>query len=229
MKNISILLPTRKRPNEFLRMMTSASETADDPEGLEFIAYIDNDDTSYDIFQNITFIRGKRIVLSQMWNECQKKADADIYMHAGDDLVFRTRGWDSMVLNAFQQYKDRIVFVNGTDGAPEGTLPTPTFGTHGFLHRNWVNVVGYFVPPYFSSDYNDTWLNEVADSLDRHIYLPEVLTEHMHWTFGKAEIDENTRDRIARHHKDNVQVLYATLADKRREDVEKLKKFIDSC
>ena len=44
------------------------------------------------------------------------------------------------------------------------------FLTHGFLHRNWVETVGYFVPPYFSSDFNDTWLNEVADMIGRKIY-----------------------------------------------------------
>ena len=98
------------------------------------------------------------------------------------------------------------------------------FGTHGFIHRNWVDTVGYFVPPYFSSDYNDTWLNDVANMIDRRIYV-DIKTEHMHPAFNKGPMDQTHIERLQRHQEDNVDALYATKLPERQADADK---FIDA-
>ena len=64
-------------------------------------------------------------------------------MHCGDDLTFDTPGWDGVVREAFEQTPDKILFAYGNDLGPHGE----TFGTHGFVHRRWVETLGYFVPP----------------------------------------------------------------------------------
>lgn len=232
---ISLLTPTRNRPANVQRLVESAVETAQNPEDLEFVFYVDSDarDTSlpdFNFFEHIykkhktncivTF--GDRVVLSEMWNIAYSKASGEIFMHCGDDIVFKTKDWDSMVRSAFEQIPDRIAFVHGDDGANKDA-----FGTHGFIHKNWVDVVGYFVPPYFSSDYNDTWLNEVANGLTRRLYLP-FLTEHMHFMFGKGPKDQTHIDRLERHGKDNVMELYESKKPERMADVAKLKKFIEN-
>lgn len=220
---IALLCPTRQRPVQFARMVTSAVMMADHPEHLEVVAYVDDDDDTYDgteFPECVRFIRGPRITLSEMWNRCHAEASdvADIFGHLGDDIIFRTPGWDVAVCEAFESYPDRIAFVHGRDGYHDARM-----GTHGFLSREWIDAVGYFVPPHFSSDYNDTWLNEVADRIGRRVFLPDVLTEHMHYLFGKAEIDQNTRDRLERHQRDGVADLYAALAPHRAADADKLR------
>lgn len=216
---ISVLIPTRKRPNNIKRLYKSAVETADNPDDLEFILYVDNDDSSYDNLDlPIKIIYGERIVLSQMWNECYKESKGDILMHAGDDIIFRTDSWDTMVKEAFAQYPDNIVFVYGNDGSPHNGK----FGTHGFIHRKWAETVGYFVPPYFSSDYNDTWLNDVAKMIDRHQHIA-ILTEHMHPDLKKAKLDVTHKERIERHQRDNVGQLYESKLEERKADAEKLR------
>lgn len=216
---LSLLVPTRQRPLGIARFMRSAVELADGP--LEFVVYIDNDDSSYshvDWPENTVIVRGDRITLSEMWNRCADKASGDVLGHMGDDIVFRSEHWDTLILEVFDRHDDRIVFVHGRDGIQDQQL-----GTHGFIHRRWVETVGYFVPPYFSSDYNDTWLTEVADALGRRVYLPEVFTEHMHYSVGKTEIDLNTIERLERHHRDGVAGRYQMLAPERAADVEKLR------
>ena len=216
-------------------MVTSALTTATDPHRLEFVFYVDNDDDSYD-FDTIKaltpsplvkVVRGPRIVLSKMWNLCWEVASGPFYLHTGDDLVFRTPGWDQRFLEPFDAVPDKILFVHGDDGAwgERG----PNFGTHGMIHANWTDTVGYFVPPYFSSDYNDTWLNDVANALGRRRYV-NVLTEHMHFAFNKGPLDETHRERLERHARDNVDALYYSAEHEtlRGQDVEKLKAFIES-
>lgn len=226
---ISLLVPTRGRPGSMQRLWDSAVSTADDKENLEIVFYMDNDDHySLKQFEKMDSpqhhgIVGNRIVLSEMWNECQKIATGEIYQHCGDDLVFRSKGWDTLVRNHISSFEDKIAFVYGRDGIQDEKL-----GTHGFLHKNWVNAVGYFVPPYFSCDFNDTWLTEVSSLIGRRIYEPNIFTEHMHWAVGKQPRDQTYSDTIARGNRDNVQQKYDSMKKNREEDAQKLRDFIDS-
>lgn len=202
--------------------MTSAFDTADTE--VEFVFYVDRDDaSSLDTIAHYggKVIVGDRVVLSEMWNRCAERATHDVMMHCGDDIVFRSDHWDSIVLNEFEQVPDKILLVYGRDGFQDEKL-----GTHSFIHRNWVDTVGYFVPPYFSSDYNDTWLNEVAVALGRRKYVPEIYTEHMHPAAGKGTLDITHQERLARHTRDNVENIYASKQDERYADVKKLQAFI---
>jgi hypothetical protein len=167
-------------------------------------------------------VTGERIVLSEMWNVCAKAALNDVMMHCGDDIIFRSNGWDQRVLDTFDDCDDKILFVHGNDLSQQGQL-----GTHGFLHRRWTDAVGYFVPPYFSSDMNDLWLTEVADTLGRRCYLSDVITEHMHPLFGKGEWDQTHQERLTRHSRDDVAALYQRLAPERANDVVKLQAVIN--
>lgn len=224
---ISILVPTRNRPKNVQRLINSAYETSDLPP--EFFFYVDNDDPARHVTIDILnycgahWIMGERITLSQMWNELAEVATHDILMHCGDDIVFRTMYWDKRVVETFESHRDKLILVHGDDGFQHDRV-----ATHGFYHRNWVEVLGRFVPPYFSSDYNDLWLTEVADAVQRRVYLPDVLTEHMHPSAGKGDLDQTHQERLARHARDNVDTLYKTLARERVNDVSKLREAIES-
>lgn len=218
---ISLLLPTRNRPDNLRRFVESARSLASDPDNIEIVAYIDRDDVSYDGVLpalDIKVVRGERIVLSQMWNECYKVATGEIFGHMGDDIIFRTVGWDDVVRRYINYYSDHIAFVYGRDG-----FSPDTFGTHGFLHRNWVDAVGYFVPPYFSSDYNDTWLNDVSTMVGRHLFAVELYTEHMHFINGKGPKDQTHIERLARHAADRVENVYKEKEKERIADADKLR------
>lgn len=200
--------------------MHSARETAANPAEIEFIFYVDDDDDESAVradYLDTTAVRGPRIVLSEMWNRCWDEAKYDVAMQCGDDIIFRSRDWDLHVLYAFERFPDKIALVHGRDGYQDANL-----ATHGFLHRRWINHLGYFVPPHFSSDYNDLWLTEVADLLGRRIYVPEIFTEHMHPVVGKGVWDQTHQERLARHARDNVDQLYRNLLSRRMEDVTKL-------
>lgn len=236
---ISILCPTRGRPEFLYDFIYSALGTAANPNKLEFVFYTDNDDEKSNVFfkNNLCFlekdfegkfnsdiqikrINGNRIVLSQMWNACYEISTGEILMHSGDDLRFRTKNWDQIVIDKFCEYEDKIVFVYGYDG-----YQTKDFGTHGFIHKNWVETVGYFVPPYFVSDFNDTWLNDVAKSINRHVYV-DIYTEHLHPIVGKHTWDKTHQERKVRHKQQNPKQIYNNKLFERQSDALKLNNFI---
>jgi hypothetical protein len=220
---ISILVPSRGRPDWLGRTILTAFQTATHTRRIEFIVRLDEDDPRVEDyfsphFRGVEYLVGPRALLSACWNECAAKARGEIMMHCGDDLTFDTPGWDAVVRKAFAETPDKILFAYGDDRGPHGE----TFGTHGFLHRKWVETVGYFVPPLFSSDWNDVWLNEVAKMIGRHKLLPFV-TEHWHYTFGKAERDQTHAEREERGLKDGVVDLYKRTQQDRENDAAKLR------
>lgn len=139
-------------------------------------------------------------------------------MHCGDDIVFRTPGWDTIVRQTFQRFPDRIVLVHGDDVS----VNTDALATHGFLHRRWVETVGYFLPPLFSCDWNDVWLTEVADMIGRRVKIP-VITEHMHYSFEKRPRDATDIEREERGREDGVAELFKKTKKNRARDALKLK------
>lgn len=229
---ISILLPSRQRLASLTRLYNSAMELADRPELVEMVVYIDEDDDSYEAviespMPNTVFIRGPRKTISLCWNDCWESSTGEIFWHAGDDVVIRTQGWDTIVRNLFAEYPDKIVFAYGDDGNIESS--NNKFGTHGFVHRNWTDVVGYFVPPYYESDYNDTHLNDLALGVNRHRHI-DILTEHMHYSLGKSKKDQNTEDRLKRHEKQRPEEVYNSREHRqeRADQIEKLRQFISN-
>ena len=177
---ISSLVPTRGRPDSMTRYVCSVFDTASDPSSIEIIFYIDNDDLPSKIRAeelkekyNIKYVFDNRITLSQTINECYKLAEGDILFLGSDDLIVRTQNWDKLVLEAYNQIEDKIALVYGHDGH------SPTrFATHPFLHRAWVDVVGYVTPPYFVAGMADKWLNDVAKKINRQVFV-NILTQHV--------------------------------------------------
>jgi hypothetical protein len=223
---ISLLVPSRGRPGMCMEMWLSALRTATDPTSLELVLYLDDDDPAMLDYQTRVIARGRqirnkigpRILLSQTWNACLELASGEILWHGNDDVLFRSPAWDSHVRQAFAAVDDRIVLVHGRDGIHDAAM-----ATLGFYHRRWVETIGYLCPPYFSSDYNDTWNTQVADLLGRRRFLPAVSTEHLHPAVGKGAMDQTHYDRLTRHRTDNVDQLYASLAGERAADADKLR------
>lgn len=223
---ISILVPTRKRPQNITRLVDSIVATVSNIQNVELLIYIDDDDfdsipaiSEAALRMNVNAVQGNRLIGSQMYNELAKLATGDIFMFAADDIVFRTQNWDSIVQNKFNEYEDKILFIYGEDGFQHGRI-----GTHGFIHKYWTELVGYVLPPRLASAYTDEWITNLAERVNRKFYLPELIVEHLHPAVGKAITDETYKQRpeIA----GDIGAYYASLEPERVRDAEKLKQFI---
>jgi hypothetical protein len=229
---ISLLLPSRKRPAILRRMIESALTMATHPLFIEIVVRFDDDDlesaASARIFDSkvyrnaddVLVLLGPRLrKMTVYWNECFAACHGDIVCQANDDIIFTTKGWDVMVETAFAEVQDKIMLAHGSDIFGHGS----NFGPHAFVHRKWVETLGYFIPPYFSSDFGDAWINELANMVGRRRYLPFHI-EHHHFSQGKADLDENTRERLQRHAEDDPDSLYYSpeMCFERQRDAHKL-------
>ncbi len=202
---ISLLSPTRKRPKQLARMIESVRKTAKNH--VEIVCYIDDDDYSYplEVLREIDMIVvGPRIrAITDAWNKCFDSCAGDIVCQNNDDTVWNTPGWDVMVEKAFAEVPDKILVVHGRDVFGHGDR----FGPHAFVHRKWVETLGFFIYPYYTSDFGDAGLNELADRIGRRRFVPFDI-EHHHFSYGLCEPDENTLERLARHKEDDPDSIY---------------------
>lgn len=220
---ISILVPTRHRLEMMKRFVKSGLETADNPYQIEFVTYIADDDNCYDSWiypKNVKFKKGPRKMLSLCYE--WERGQGPIYMLGADDIIFRTGGWDTKVKQEFKKYPDGIVLVYGNDGDPDTKKVNAAIP---FIHRNWIEALGRFLPPYFNGDFTDTWLTALADGVGRKVKI-DIYTEHMHPAFKKRELDDTDKEKWEYHFKENMPQKYLDTLPERLEDIEKLKKFI---
>jgi len=217
---ISICLPTRGRPESFKKMYISALQNAVEPDEIQFVVYRDNDDESiYEYPKNHKEVRGERIIQSQMYNECQKVATGPIYMFAADDIVFCTKDWDKRVAETFEKYPDKILFV-----FPNDKRYRSRFGSTGFMHKNWVDALGYFLPPYFAAQYADNWVNCISGGVNRKIYLGDVIIVHCVITDDKTHAEYWRRGQELQ----SKRVYYFSKKEERERSITILQKFIDN-
>jgi hypothetical protein len=219
---ISLMLPSRGRPDMCYEAVASILETAAHPENIEIVVYTDDDDTSnYGrvLIPGVKLLRGARKKLAEYFQ--LEGCTGEIFFMANDDICFRTHGWDEKVLAAFEKYPDKIVAVYGEDGNPNQTVNIP----FPFVHKNWVEVTGHLVPPIFSNNFVDTWISDIATMLGRREKI-DIVTEHIHPDFGKRTQDQTDKDKWAKHWSENMPKVYEDSLPQREKEAAALRIFI---
>lgn len=228
---IDLLIPTRARAKRLYTLLDSIRNTVKSTENIVIYFYIDDDDVQTLDAQeqmkkdfselNIVFNVGPRIVLSCAWNELWRISDSEIIMHAGDDIVFKSQDWDAIVINEFEKVDDRVLMVFGRDGINDEKL-----ATHSFTSREVTKLKGWFVPPYFKALYNDTWLDFIYKKINRAKFVPEIFTDHLH--FSKyPELTDSTYTERRQINKDESELLWIEKTPEKFEHAELLQQYID--
>jgi len=233
-KKISILTPSKNRPQNLKELCESLFTTASDPNQVEILVYLDLDDLhiqeTVDYFNELNtryinpakLIIGPPLVLSDYPNKLLQIASSDIFMVVADDITCRAVNWDTEIINAINQHPDKINLVYPDDG-----YHGPLLSTHFAIHRNYVECLGYFFPPIFDYGYADAWMFQVAQQVGRAQFLP-ILFEHMHYSVGKSEFDETYQSKLDKNQNNIYGEIFESTQYLRDQDVKKLQNYIKS-
>jgi len=197
---ISILCPTRGRPENVLRKIESVFKTATKPNLVEIIFYVDSDDLTFPNSKitnsNVKVVTGPRMWLSILQNVLYTHATGEILMYTGDDVIFESQSWDQIIREEFDSSIDKLILVYGSDGGFYGER----IALHGFLHRNWIDAVGCWVQPGRAVPY-DFWLTETARQLGKLRYREDLKFTHLHFRQGdKASKFDSTYAAVSSLH-----------------------------
>lgn len=185
---IMVIVPTRGRPENALRLFQAMETTA----WVDSIFCVDEDDPKRLEYRElgIPWREGKRLRLVGTLNEVANQvADAyDIIGFLGDDTLPQTYRWDLEIAEVFQP--NMVAYAN--DGHQREGLPTGVF-----LDAAIVKKLGYMVPPSFIHLFADNYWKALGEALGTLTYLEHVDIEHLHPYAGKAEHDKTYEEANA--------------------------------
>jgi len=198
-KLVSLLLPTRARPELAQRFLKSVVDTSAKLAYVEVIIYADDDDS---VSHNITYpglkikhLIGPRKTMGTYNTECFLKSEGEIIVLVNDDMVIRTNGWDEKLRNLDSSIGDKIYLAYGNDLFKKGDLCT-----FPILSRKTCEVLKEPYHTAYKGAFIDYHLMDIFKRLEnkgykRIFYLEDVIFEHLHYRIGKAELDETYKAR----------------------------------
>jgi hypothetical protein len=197
--SISILLPTRGRPEQAGRLLQSVVEMSADPNCTEVILYVDEDDPASHGIQceglSINTIIGPRLSMGGLNTACYHRSTGDILVPLNDDMVIRTSGWDRRIIEIHERFPGRIYLAYPNDlHSGEMLCSTP------ILSRDTCEVLTHPFPEVYQGGFIDYHLMDIFKRLqvlgkDRIVYLGDVVIEHLHYQYGKSEFDATYEQR----------------------------------
>jgi glycosyltransferase involved in cell wall biosynthesis len=200
MKRISLLLPTRGRPNLVARLLRSIVAESAHPESIEVVVCVDDDDVeSHGISSDE--LKLKLVIVPRqsmgMYNSiCLAESSGDITIAINDDMVVRTKGWDDRVRSMDARYGDGIYLGYGNDlfkGAKLCSFP--------ILSRETCQALGDPYPPVYRGAFLDTQLMDIFNRLkhrghDRFAYDKDLVFEHVHYRAHPEAFDATYAERL---------------------------------
>ena len=188
---IHLIVPSRGRPERAYKMALSAKATSEVPVAVTIVA--DHDDPALPEYQRqrpsgvslevmgerIGYARSLNVMAARLWD------DYAILGAFGDDVLFRTPGWDRLVEDALQTpgiaYGNDLVHAKGH--------PTAIW-----MSSVIAKALGYLAIPQSRHLWVDDAWKQLGQDTGTLRYLPDVICEHMHPVVGKAEEDQTYRE-----------------------------------
>lgn len=194
---INLMIPSYKRPSLLRTVIDSAIATATDPKNLCFTFLINDKDESYENFnwpqpscvlKENSNAPNLSACFNQMYSDTTFKSENVLVSMLGDDMVFKTQGWDTRVLAKINE-ANGIGIVHCEDTfCSHGACPVNLFATRKFINA-CNDSTTIFMRPEFKRYWIDEIWGRVADLLHCNYFLPDVVIKHDH-TSGKVSSDE---------------------------------------
>lgn len=195
---ISIILPTRERPEKAKDFLFSLKKNCTKPNSVEIILCIDEDDKSYEKFEKIfthtNIIKEKRRGLGEIIFEGIKNSTGEIIFLCNDDVSVETFGWDEEFRKVHNSFTDQIYLFSPNDLNKKGSL----FVFPGFSRKVFKILKNY--PKSYAGAFMDNHLYEIFESLkfhghDRKVFLSETIFHHQHYKVTGEIPDQTYTDR----------------------------------
>jgi len=205
----SLLCPSRLRPKQLFELYNNIVDTVTEPTEVELLIKFDLDDIVPSWIINETvgklckFYCGLRSEYLQRdyYNWLAEKATGDYLWAIGDDVRFKTKGWDRFIPIRIEDYllnkPDRIAYIYVDE---EGsTALHPCFP---LITKEAYKATGMYFHPELLSWGADRTLYELYEGIDRMYHIPNIEIKHLSYHDGKGIFDETAGSMKERFFRD---------------------------
>lgn len=192
MTRLSILHPSRSRPDQALSTMTHWLGLHSRTTLWDYILSVDSDDPrlpEYDAFelrsggQNMRMIVNDNKNVVQAANQAGKHIYGDIVVLISDD--FRCfKDWDLVIIEAL---KGKSGVLKTFDGVQRWIVTLP------IMTRDYFDEQGHIYDPSFDHLFPDTQLTHIADITKKLIIRNDIIFKHDHYSVNGSPKDQVNR------------------------------------
>lgn len=183
---IVLLCPSRGRPEQCARMVKSAYATSTENIGI----YIGISAEEFDAYKaaiqlpdsdrvGVVLVVMPDYPTAHRWNKLSElaiasppKSGAIMHMLAADDTVFTTPCWDKALVDHYNALENKVHVYHLQDSRDENGTP------HPIVTREYIEAMGYFLPPIFLHWFVDSWTVEIAKANNCFTHLRDYLLVH---------------------------------------------------
>lgn len=188
-----LIVPSRGRPENIKRLCEALTNTNAD---LDLAVGVDQDDPTLEQYKTVQNDHPFQLWISQerkrfaatvnyiAWHSHE---DYKYLAWMGDDHVPHTLYWDQLYRNELDKAGVGVVYGNDL-------LQGENIATELAFTSNIVEALGYAIPEGFIHLFVDNYFMELGKSIDRLVYLPDVIVQHMHYSAGSAQEDQTYRE-----------------------------------
>ena len=188
---LSLIVPTRGRTERLRAFLDSLRSTADRAAEVEVVLVVDEDDPETIAFRHSgvalrTVVVPPGLSMGALNSRGYAAATGDYLMLCNDDVVVRTRGWDSRLRAVFGSFPDGVVLAHVNDGTFKESLCV-----FPCVSRRYAEFAGGICPEDYRRYRIDDHIYNVFNLLAllgeyRIQYLPDVLFEHQNYAASVA-------------------------------------------
>lgn len=202
---ISILIPTRKRPQNVERILNELQSPLNEGK-IEIILGIDLDDDSYNLEflstkKNVTVVRTPATkYLSNIYNILVNYSNCSVIGFFADDVSFIDLSGFDDVLQFFNQNTKFLYSFNRDD-----------LTTHGFVSMESIQAIGALFPPYLEHGFCDRYLEKLYGETGRKFVNGKNFYSHLRPLLPWDEvyqIKSKDRDQFGRTCDDRDSIIY---------------------
>lgn len=180
---ISLLHATRGRSKQALAAQYRWLNSAADPDAIEHIFAIDaDDDQAMPLAANLSVILPGDGGCVAAWNAAAAKSNGALLVQMSDDWN-PPMHWDKQILERLGDLSAPAVLAISDGSRTDDLL------CMAILTRARYKQQGYLFHPRFKSMYSDNWFTRCAIRDGVIIEARDLVFEHVHPAFGKAEMD----------------------------------------
>lgn len=189
---LSLIVPTRGRPDQLRRFLDSLAATATNPDRIQLILVVDEDDPdtlafrhSVMPFELLGVPPGRTMGILNRTGYAAAKGE--LLMLLNDDVIVRTPSWDRRVVEAAASFPDGIVLIHVNDLTFKNRLCIFPIVT-----RTFCEMAGGICPADYVRYRIDDHIFNIFRILSclgekRIVYLPDLVFEHTNVTVAAGK------------------------------------------
>jgi hypothetical protein len=192
MTSLMVMIPTRGRRALAERCLKSYIDTVS-LESTEITFVTDPDDQgTYEGMDwgpaSCAVLEPRAASLSELLNKTASALvnDFDVLMQVGDDCVFKTPGWDKILLDALED-------MGGSGWVYPDDKRRTDVPEIWMTSADVVKALGWFHPPATGHFYGDNIIGEIGKRAGLIRFCPEAVIEHLHYSIPGSKA---RRDRV---------------------------------